>query len=60
MASSGNEAQVDLVPVEREEAALGLRDEEQVADEVDQPVRAPLDDGEIGKLVGVRLLCRPP
>ena len=44
--------QVNLAPVEREQAPLGLGDEEQIADEVDQPVRAALDRREVRQLVG--------
>ena len=47
-----NRGEVDRADVERELAGLDLRQEEQVADESEQPVRVPLDDAEELPLLG--------
>ena len=46
MHSASTFLQVDLLEVERELARLDLRHEEQVADELHEPLRVPLHDGE--------------
>ena len=46
MHSAEHFLQVDLLEVERELARLDLRHEEQVADELHEPLRVPLHDGE--------------
>ena len=56
-AFGGDRGEVEAVDVEDELAGLHLRDEEQVADEVEEPLRVALDDAEELALL-VRQLAR--